>query len=934
VRSSKVLSTVVGPGRSNVSGGLVHGGPAVYAPFSRLYHPESGKYLGDRVPQLPPSSLTPKQLYWMPTSSIKKSACKYRIALMFHEVQDFPDVQLDELEMELQYCLVEHVHRMAIGAPIKLGEENEESRSSSNKTRDRNQSVDRTSGGSNVFQPNVSSVSSSIVPDDDSDGVEEEEDSFILCPIKHVRMHYLASGEEGLREYFTKTKVPLRILVRARRGDAFATAMGNTSIKFDRLAAHISAQPQSGTKVTVMLPVEVPPLGLLIIRLSIGFTCLSSMSGNETFAANDLRVTKVINQKGGIYWFPEDHYDLVPLPSAWMGSFNLDLEARSRAIRNERRKKRRKSRNRRRGIVGGLDLEDDETMLNPAEIERNRVLYAIEENRSRLLDEMNKPENRTARQKKDILLCQKVINDVQSSLATQSQSAARSQSRLLVLAHTKLLYDRRMHFAKREDEMLSNLERHNTGGRKYITIQANTLMSSMPSNQAKKNLQYLFREELHSLFQEHCNSPQVKRSRRFRRSGSLDGNARGEKRIILSEEEQSPMIPLEKLMAMAIERSRTVNEGTSTNTSGMVSLGAASPQQQQDEERILPSNGSPQLHSGSKTIMKRKRNSLSSTNTNNTNNMISMGSPQDIHSSNEEMTEEERMAEYTRVQWFEFAGILERMKASGMYRARWSDLMAAWNSIQRHRSMKDAEKIGTPLDDGQQNQHDFLMDQEAGLEIDFASASEGMRNNEAVHNIPGEVDGLGGGDDEVKHQTIERRWIRIQAAKYIFDSCVSNKIKTDAEKELSVLEIDVFNAPTSVVDVIEVRAFMRGVIHATQVVRLKQIISRLEEKLVRDLDEVNYDRESPSSSPYYTSSIKKVENVDTVEGEEKEDATPSESSSASKEETADERLERLKSEDPTSLHHEENFAMHDHLYYYARAIQRAAIEMTIAIESS
>ena len=36
-----------------------------------------------------------------------------------------------------------------------------------------------------------------------------------------------------------------------------------------------------------------------------------------------------------------------------------------------------------------------------------------------------------------------------------------------------------------------------------------------------------------------------------------------------------------------------------------------------------------------------------------------------------------------------------------------------------------------------------------------------------VKNIPGEVDGKGGGDDTVEMQSVERQWIRMQAAKYL-----------------------------------------------------------------------------------------------------------------------------------------------------------------------
>jgi hypothetical protein len=39
-----------------------------------------------------------------------------------------------------------------------------------------------------------------------------------------------------------------------------------------------------------------------------------------------------------------------------------------------------------------------------------------------------------------------------------------------------------------------------------------------------------------------------------------------------------------------------------------------------------------------------------------------------------------------------------------------------------------------------------------------------------VKNIPGEVDGKGGGDDTVEMQSVERQWIRMQAAKYLYEN--------------------------------------------------------------------------------------------------------------------------------------------------------------------
>ena len=49
----------------------------------------------------------------------------------------------------------------------------------------------------------------------------------------------------------------------------------------------------------------------------------------------------------------------------------------------------------------------------------------------------------------------------------------------------------------------------------------------------------------------------------------------------------------------------------------------------------------------------------------------------------EEMTVEEKNAEFTRSLWAELVDMLSSMRASGMHRARWSDVMASWNSVHR-----------------------------------------------------------------------------------------------------------------------------------------------------------------------------------------------------------------------------------------------------------
>ena len=101
----------------------------------------------------------------------------------------------------------------------------------------------------------------------------------------------------------TKTKVDLRLLVRARRGDAIATAKGTAKLSFASLAGQVGGGIGSFSKHTMVVPMEVPPLGTLLMRVSVGFSCLSSMDEEELFADANLRFTRTINSKGGVFGF-------------------------------------------------------------------------------------------------------------------------------------------------------------------------------------------------------------------------------------------------------------------------------------------------------------------------------------------------------------------------------------------------------------------------------------------------------------------------------------------------------------------------------------------------------------------------------------------------------------------------------------------------------
>ena len=178
-RTPKIMDSLVGPGKANMTVEQGTGGPAIYLSSGILHRtarrksisPSKGGHMVSKneessTYQLPSGSLKPRMCHWLHMSDLPKASYKFRITLMFHEIQDFPEIVLDELDIEAQYRMVEHVHRMAVAEPVQLGEIEVEEKN-----------------GVKVMKP------------------------FILCPVRHVRMHYIAATEEALIAHMTKTKV-------------------------------------------------------------------------------------------------------------------------------------------------------------------------------------------------------------------------------------------------------------------------------------------------------------------------------------------------------------------------------------------------------------------------------------------------------------------------------------------------------------------------------------------------------------------------------------------------------------------------------------------------------------------------------------------------------------------------------------------------------
>ncbi len=967
VRTAKVAEALVGPGRGHVSLDLATGGPPVYLPNSGLYRANSngrtwreGTPDGDQkgsegpegttraaavrgsIPPLPTGSLKPRTLRWIDVHKVPTTAYKYRLTLMFHEIQDFPDVALDKLDMEIQYRMVEHVHRLAISAPVRIGDivtgTAKASGSSSRGSRASNSGRSNRSGSM--------SGSSSSSPSPPSPSAAEATRPFILCPIKHVRMHYLAASEEGLQHHLTNTKLKARILVRARRGDAAATAQGDATISMAAIANHGSDVGHS-MKHTVVVPCDVPPLGTLLVRVSLGLSCIASMDDEESFADPMLRVARTINARGGVFWFPEDHFDLKPLPDAWMGSFNLDLEARARALRDGNAQPR--------GKAAAHKLEQ----MNKREAERVRLVQHISDLRTQLLDELDKPELRTERQAEEVRNAEQQVSDVGKMIDQQCRSVGLRTKRLLVLAHSQMLYERLMERAAREEHRVANLEHHqqddkeNTpalsehekillarnasatggeaeGGADVVAAaaagEADSASSSgavSPGGMSPNNTKFPpkgFRELLHELFQRLLRTTEHgivrKRTRRFRRSGSLDGNFRGEKRLILSEEERVPSVSLERLMA--IVRARAGATAAEARVQRELQEAAAKKKKARRHKRgqqhspaaaeVVRLTNKHRRAGGKEADQHVPEGNLASAAA-----AATAGAAEPV-AKEEDAVHQEAAGETLetdvglRQKWLELVSLLEGMRLCGMHSVRWQDLMSVWNGQGRRRRVALAKHLS---------------------EDDVEEQDEG-------------VDSKGGGDNLPEAQTIERRWIRHSAAKLVFQSVLRSggggvSHNHEERSALRLLQLPVLEDADSaeaigklsggggVVDVSELRSFMRGVISSKRLMGSQNKIAALERRMTA------WDKTRAEAKQNDAEDSKTAETQKTAGGGDGDDKC----STSAQGEAVDARdRELIPTGIDVDLDAETALKLYDLLYYHARAEQRAAIELCVAIEES
>jgi len=126
-----------------------------------------------------------------------------------------------------------------------------------------------------------------------------------------------------------------------------------------------------------------------------------------------------------------------------MGSFNLDLEARARAVRLGKKEKK----------------SSHEKEMDRAEDTRQRLLERIGTLRAQLIDEIERPETKVARQAEDVTAFKKTTKEVDNLIKMQSLHG-RKNARLLVAAHTKMQYERLMQRANAEERFIDQMEHH------------------------------------------------------------------------------------------------------------------------------------------------------------------------------------------------------------------------------------------------------------------------------------------------------------------------------------------------------------------------------------------------------------------------------------------------------------------------------------------
>ena len=138
-----------------------------------------------------------------------------------------------------------------------------------------------------------------------------------------------------------------------------------------------------------------------------------------------------------------------------------------------------------------------------------------------MIDEIERPEIKLVRQAEDVAAFKKVVAEVEKFIKMQSLHG-RKNSRLLVAAHTKMQYEKLMQRVKSEEQFIDQMEHHVSQPDGVASPLGSPLGS--PHSVDPHRVERTFLTLLEELFSDLLNKSKTKRTKRFRRSGSLDGN--------------------------------------------------------------------------------------------------------------------------------------------------------------------------------------------------------------------------------------------------------------------------------------------------------------------------------------------------------------------------------------------------------------------------
>ena len=266
-------SILCGPGKNNKASKRIGEGAVSAPPTYSAYARPMG------MPPPPPNSLKPGNLDWVEVHQGPRDAKQYRIVFFWHEMEDVLPRKMPKVHAELQYKLVEHVHRIK---------------------------VDLNARG--------------------TEGYAED-----CIPLKQLRINYLYASPKALQSYLFTHKIVIKLILTIGEGESLMTAEGTGAMYLSSfLSSGVGRFGQRGYKhkSDMRIPVSTVPLGEVMFRVSVGIVGDDTHLEDNLLDKKKIRLGQQETQHGNkLYWLPENFHDSAAIPESWMGAITHGVKS-------------------------------------------------------------------------------------------------------------------------------------------------------------------------------------------------------------------------------------------------------------------------------------------------------------------------------------------------------------------------------------------------------------------------------------------------------------------------------------------------------------------------------------------------------------------------------------------------------------------------------